>query len=128
MELSRCPLFLGEKLTVEDLIEYVALLVGNGNARLLGDSAPTQTSSAVSGSVTVDMGAAGASARPKPSMPPAIRRILNSKACRGAIMFGDVLSYAECRQLLQSLAACSNPFQCAHGRPSAVPLLLLPHG
>ena len=128
MELSRCPLFLGEKLTVEDLIEYVALLVGNGNASLLGENVPAQTSSAANGSVAVDIGAAGAFASPKPTMPPAVRRILNSKACRGAIMFGDVLSYTECRQLLQSLAACSNPFQCAHGRPSAVPLLLLPKG
>ena len=38
-------------------------------------------------------------------------------------MFNDVLSRDECIDLLQRLAECALPFQCAHGRPSMVPLL-----
>lgn len=47
---------------------------------------------------------------------------LESRACHSALRFGDVLTRSECRHLLRSLAMCSLPFQCAHGRPSAVPL------
>ena len=41
----------------------------------------------------------------------------------GAIKFGDPLSLAECETLLQALSKCKLPFQCAHGRPSVMPLL-----
>ena len=47
---------------------------------------------------------------------------LTSIACRSAIMFGDVLSISECRLLISHLSQCLNPFVCAHGRPSIVPL------
>jgi DNA mismatch repair ATPase MutL len=57
--------------------------------------------------------------------PPCITRIMHSKACRGAIMFGDELSREECIELVQRLALCDLPFQCAHGRPSLIPLLSL---
>jgi len=55
--------------------------------------------------------------------PPFIGRVLRSKACRGAIMFGDALSTATCQALVHALQHCHLPFQCAHGRPSAAPLL-----
>jgi hypothetical protein len=55
----------------------------------------------------------------------AIRRVLVSKACRGAIMFGDKLSRHQCDQVVSALIACALPFQCAHGRPTLVPLLRL---
>jgi len=38
-------------------------------------------------------------------------------------MFNDPLTTEECRQLVQRLGACAFPFQCAHGRPSMVPLV-----
>ena len=57
--------------------------------------------------------------------PLAITRILNSKACRGAIMFGEELSHDQCVHLLQRLSYTKLPFQCAHGRPSMVPLVTL---
>lgn len=38
-------------------------------------------------------------------------------------MFNDPLTTGECRQLVQRLAECAFPFQCAHGRPSMVPLV-----
>lgn len=41
----------------------------------------------------------------------------------GAIMFNDVLSRDECEALVRRLSRCSFPFQCAHGRPSMVPLV-----
>ncbi|KAK7062063.1 mismatch repair-related protein [Favolaschia claudopus] len=49
--------------------------------------------------------------------------LVNSKACRGAIMFNDPLTHAQCEKLVDNLCKTSFPFQCAHGRPSLVPLI-----
>ncbi|KAI0638404.1 hypothetical protein C8Q77DRAFT_1276186 [Trametes polyzona] len=49
--------------------------------------------------------------------------LVNSKACRGAIMFNDVLTHEQCKKLLEELSETALPFQCAHGRPSLVPLI-----
>ncbi|KAJ0414959.1 hypothetical protein BJY00DRAFT_294140 [Aspergillus carlsbadensis] len=57
------------------------------------------------------------------SCPSGILDLLNSRACRTAIMFNDVLSVGECQNLVRRLATCVFPFQCAHGRPSMVPLV-----
>ncbi|KAE9360704.1 hypothetical protein PR003_g52 [Phytophthora rubi] len=54
--------------------------------------------------------------------PPVITRLLHSRACRSAIMFGDHLSTGQCKDLIEELKTCQLPFQCAHGRPSVVPL------
>ena len=58
-------------------------------------------------------------------LPAAVRKIIALKACHGAIRFGDELTVRESAALLRSLSACRLPFQCAHGRPSIVPLLTL---
>ncbi len=58
-----------------------------------------------------------------PSCPIAILDMLNSRSCRSAIMFNDVLTMDECNILITRLAKCVFPFQCAHGRPSMVPLM-----
>ena len=57
--------------------------------------------------------------------PSGILDLINSRACRSAIMFNDVLTVDQCRKLISDLAECQFPFQCAHGRPSMVPLLNL---
>ncbi|KAF8700657.1 hypothetical protein HU200_034004 [Digitaria exilis] len=57
------------------------------------------------------------------AMPPAVLRILNYKACRGAIMFGDPLLPSECCLIIEELKATSLCFQCAHGRPTTVPIV-----
>ncbi|GKZ49271.1 DNA mismatch repair protein [Aspergillus brasiliensis] len=57
--------------------------------------------------------------------PRGIIDLLNSRACRTAIMFNDVLDKNECQSLVRRLADCVFPFQCAHGRPSMVPILEL---
>jgi DNA mismatch repair protein MLH3 len=54
--------------------------------------------------------------------------MLNSRACRSAIMFNDELSHDQCTVLLRKLSRCLFPFQCAHGRPSLVPLVDLKVG
>ncbi|KAH9876040.1 hypothetical protein J1614_003918 [Plenodomus biglobosus] len=54
--------------------------------------------------------------------PPALVDLINSRACRSAIMFNDELSREQCRDLVARLAQCVFPFMCAHGRPSMVPL------
>ena len=59
------------------------------------------------------------------SCPMPILEMLYSRSCRSAIMFNDVLTIDECSTLIASLAKCVFPFQCAHGRPSMVPLVEL---
>ncbi|RDA85520.1 hypothetical protein CP532_2168 [Ophiocordyceps camponoti-leonardi (nom. inval.)] len=54
--------------------------------------------------------------------PSGILELLYSRSCRSAIMFNDELSDEECASLVRRLAQCAFPFQCAHGRPSMVPL------
>jgi len=55
--------------------------------------------------------------------PPHLLDLINSKACRGAIMFNDPLTVEQCERLVGQLARTDAPFQCAHGRPSLVPLV-----
>jgi DNA mismatch repair protein MLH3 len=55
--------------------------------------------------------------------PQSILDLLNSRACRGAIMFNDPLDIHECEALVTRLSRCAFPFQCAHGRPSMIPIL-----
>ncbi|KAF7908117.1 uncharacterized protein EAF01_003872 [Botrytis porri] len=55
-------------------------------------------------------------------IPKSILELLNSRACRTAIMFNDELGVDECRELVRRLANCKFPFMCAHGRVSMVPL------
>ncbi|KAJ8925945.1 hypothetical protein NQ315_009797 [Exocentrus adspersus] len=59
------------------------------------------------------------------NIPKTLQNIINLEACRGAIKFGDKLGNEECKELLKKLSACNLPFQCAHGRPTLVPLLTL---
>lgn len=40
-------------------------------------------------------------------------------------MFNDPLTLEQCEELVRRLAECAFPFQCAHGRPSMVPLVHL---
>ncbi|KAI9042585.1 putative DNA mismatch repair protein (Mlh3) [Aspergillus affinis] len=49
--------------------------------------------------------------------------LLDSRACRTAIMFNDELTAGECQHLVNRLAQCVLPFQCAHGRPSMIPIV-----
>ncbi|EMD40424.1 hypothetical protein CERSUDRAFT_130259 [Gelatoporia subvermispora B] len=60
--------------------------------------------------------------------PRELLELINSKACRGAIMFNDTLTLEQCIRLVKRLAETAFPFQCAHGRPSLVPLAHLDDG
>eukprot|EP00898_Chlorokybus_atmophyticus_P005853 jgi/Chlat1/6269/Chrsp44S05861 len=57
--------------------------------------------------------------------PHAVARTLNSKACRSAIMFGDLLLQRECAVLVDRLRRTQLCLQCAHGRPTLVPIVKL---
>ncbi|OAG07262.1 uncharacterized protein CC84DRAFT_1163476 [Paraphaeosphaeria sporulosa] len=57
------------------------------------------------------------------SCPDGLIELINSRACRSAIMFNDELSMEECRALVRELCKCVFPFMCAHGRPSMIPLV-----
>ena len=59
------------------------------------------------------------------SCPKVLLDMVNSRACRSAVMFNDVLSIRECEELMGKLAKCAFPFMCAHGRVSMVPVGIL---
>ncbi|KAM3919934.1 DNA mismatch repair protein Mlh3 isoform 2-T3 [Leptodactylus fuscus] len=61
------------------------------------------------------------------TVPGTVLKVLASQACHGAVKFNQSLTVDECCHLMQSLAQCSLPFQCAHGRPSILPLADLQH-
>lgn len=55
-------------------------------------------------------------------IPSAIRDLLITKACKLAIKFGKVLTHEEMNHLMSELGKCRLFTQCAHGRPTIVPL------
>jgi DNA mismatch repair protein MLH3 len=59
------------------------------------------------------------------SCPRGIISLLNSRACRSAIMFNDVLDRGQCQGLVDKVKETAFPFVCAHGRNSMVPLVYL---
>lgn len=63
-----------------------------------------------------------------PNMPTHMLQLLNSRACRSAIMFNDQLSVQECQELVEKLGRCIFPFVCAHGRVGMVPVMKLGGG
>ncbi|XP_058847803.1 DNA mismatch repair protein Mlh3-like isoform X2 [Acipenser ruthenus] len=65
--------------------------------------------------------------RVRGTLPLTVLKVLASQACHGAIKFNDSLSMEECCRLIESLSVCQLPFQCAHGRPSMLPLVDLDH-
>ncbi|KAF3429786.1 hypothetical protein E2986_01468 [Frieseomelitta varia] len=59
------------------------------------------------------------------NLPLTIQNAIATEACHGAIKFGDPLTLKECKWLLKLLNETKIPTQCAHGRPSIVPLMEL---
>ena len=55
--------------------------------------------------------------------PTSFLNLLASKSCRQAIMFGDELCLETMREVARRLAGTKLPFMCAHGRPTAAPVL-----
>lgn len=92
--LRQVPRIFGVRLSTADVVEYLTAVVA----------------------------IVGAEARQR-FRPPALDRVLASRACRHAIMFGDQLTMAQCRKLLRQLSKCDFPFICAHGRPTMVPVV-----
>ncbi|XP_003214488.2 DNA mismatch repair protein Mlh3 isoform X2 [Anolis carolinensis] len=61
------------------------------------------------------------------TLPLTVLKVLASQACHGAIKFNDNLTFEDCCRLMESLSCCQLPFQCAHGRPSMLPLADVDH-
>ncbi|KAG5368767.1 DNA mismatch repair protein [Yarrowia sp. E02] len=59
------------------------------------------------------------------AVPPLLQQQISSLACRNAIKFGDELTLEECHSMVEKLLKTKLPFQCAHGRPSMIPLALI---
>jgi DNA mismatch repair ATPase MutL len=58
-------------------------------------------------------------------LPPPHAHALSTRACRGAVMFGDMLSLNQCKLLISDLYKTAHPFICAHGRTAVCPVLTL---
>ncbi|KAM6133199.1 DNA mismatch repair protein Mlh3 isoform 2-T2 [Phoenicopterus ruber ruber] len=56
------------------------------------------------------------------TLPLTFLKVLASQACHGAIKFNERLTLEESCRLIEALSSCQLPFQCAHGRPSMMPL------
>ena len=97
VNLKQVPVFYGEALNADDFIEFVHYVSDHSRW-----AAPHSLFT-----------------------PPSLKRIAASKACRTAVKFGDILDLQKCTDIMSKLSETDLPFQCAHGRPSAVPLLHL---
>eukprot|EP01023_Acetabularia_acetabulum_P012100 TRINITY_DN15633_c0_g2_i2.p2 TRINITY_DN15633_c0_g2~~TRINITY_DN15633_c0_g2_i2.p2 ORF type:complete len:290 (-),score=7.98 TRINITY_DN15633_c0_g2_i2:199-948(-) len=57
--------------------------------------------------------------------PEGLIRILKSKACRSAVMFGRSLNFSQAQKVIKELSFTEMPMICAHGRPTVIPLICL---
>jgi DNA mismatch repair protein PMS2 len=53
-------------------------------------------------------------------MPKKIQAVVALKACRSAIMIGDVLTHRKMREHVDNMKSLREPWFCAHGRPTTV--------
>ncbi|NWU18001.1 MLH3 protein, partial [Cephalopterus ornatus] len=65
--------------------------------------------------------------RARGTLPLTFLKVLASQACHGAIKFNEHLTLEESCGLIEALSSCKLPFQCAHGRPSMLPLADIDH-
>ncbi|XP_008939388.1 PREDICTED: DNA mismatch repair protein Mlh3 [Merops nubicus] len=61
------------------------------------------------------------------TLPLTFLKVLASQACHGAIKFNECLTLEDSCRLIEALSSCQLPFQCAHGRPSMMPLADIDH-
>ncbi|XP_022909153.2 DNA mismatch repair protein Mlh3-like isoform X2 [Onthophagus taurus] len=59
------------------------------------------------------------------NIPRLLQHVMSTEACRGAIKFGRQLTQVESEKYMKMLSKCQLPFQCAHGRPTLYPILVL---
>ncbi|KAM0756638.1 hypothetical protein T439DRAFT_321333 [Meredithblackwellia eburnea MCA 4105] len=116
VQLTTVPLVVAERLKIE--VKLQQELIRSFAAVLANSGRPT----------TKGMPSSSAAARAAllRDCPPVVLDLVNSKACRGAIMFNDALTTTQATTLLERLSRTAFPFQCAHGRPSLTPLVNLP--
>jgi DNA mismatch repair ATPase MutL len=60
-------------------------------------------------------------------MPNCLMHALQTRACKRAIKFGDVISDERAHELIRQLAACKLPNHCAHGRTVIAPIFDFDH-
>jgi DNA mismatch repair ATPase MutL len=113
VRVTSVPSICGRAVAARELVAYALVLHAHGHV----------DGTVMAGEGTA-AGASDAAARySRTSRPDGVARLLASKACRSAVMFGDKLERAECVSLLDGLARCALPLQCAHGRPSVAVLV-----
>ena len=57
--------------------------------------------------------------------PKSLKQFCASKACRSAIMIGDILTKLQQQKVVLQLSKLDHPWQCPHGRPTAALLTRL---
>lgn len=61
--------------------------------------------------------------RDSSALPTCFVNVCATLSCHSAVRFGDALGIRECQSVVAGLSECDNPFSCAHGRPSIVPIV-----
>lgn len=108
VQLLSVPLICGVELDVDDFREYM---------QQLRDTKPIRPVAIAASSGSGGLGVF----RQRTPLP--VQRILNYKACRSSVMFGDPLSHSTMRSIISGLMRCAFPYNCAHGRPTMTPIV-----
>lgn len=113
VRVTSVPSICGRAVAARELVAYALVLHAHGHV----------DGTVMAGEGTAASASDAAARYSRTSRPDGVARLLASKACRSAVMFGDKLERAECVSLLDGLARCALPLQCAHGRPSVAVLV-----
>ncbi|XP_040414785.1 DNA mismatch repair protein Mlh3 isoform X2 [Cygnus olor] len=109
------------------LVKKVPLCFIEREANELRRKRPPVTESIVEEFIQEQVELVQTTGRARGTLPLTLLKVLASQACHGAIKFNDSLTSEESCQLIEALSSCQLPFQCAHGRPSMMPLADIDH-
>ncbi|XP_066854211.1 DNA mismatch repair protein Mlh3 isoform X1 [Anser cygnoides] len=109
------------------LVKKVPLCFIEREANELRRKRPPVTESIVEEFIQEQVELVQTTGRARGTLPLTLLKVLASQACHGAIKFNDSLTLEESCQLIEALSSCQLPFQCAHGRPSMMPLADIDH-
>jgi len=122
--LQSVPLVCGVELDVDDLREYIQQLRDTKPIRRPTSNADLSATHSNLPNMASASSSTASSLLPFLSrLPLPVHRVLNYKSCRSAVMFGDMLDLRTMTTIIRGLATCAYPFNCAHGRPTATPLV-----
>ncbi len=111
-----------EKSTLDEHFEQIAALgfvVKTGGKKTLLKSVPQIVQTKKPDELLLDtLHALATESQSQTSLEAVIRQIIETRACRGSVMFGHPMTAAEAQALLDSFAKTEYPDLCPHGRPN----------